>query len=91
MDDSQPSLSPWFHLGKATELLVAAAHYQFAKGLVKEFKRKEFNKYMIKYFLSVLINVKDAFRGLMKVLILFRDSLDRFGGSERVLAPLLGF
>ncbi len=52
-------------LGKATELLVAAAHYQFAKGLVREFKRKEFNKYMVKYFLSALINVKDVFGGLL--------------------------
>ena len=36
-------------LGKATELLVAAAHYQFGKELFKEFGKIEFKKYEIKH------------------------------------------
>jgi len=43
--------------GGATKLLVAAAHYQFAKGLVREFGRPEFRKYQFRYALSMVRNV----------------------------------
>lgn len=46
-------------LGKATELLVAAAHYQFAKELYKEFHRREFIRYRVKYFLSTIKNLSN--------------------------------
>ncbi|WP_243670398.1 hypothetical protein [Vulcanisaeta sp. JCM 16161] len=44
-------------LGKATELLVAAAHHQFAKELYREFHRREFIRYRIKYLLSTIRNI----------------------------------
>lgn len=40
-------------LGKATELLVAAAHFQFGRGLVREFGLGEFRRYMFKYLMSI--------------------------------------
>ena len=46
-------------LGKATELLVAAAHYQFAKALYKELHKHEFMRYKIKYLLSMIINLRN--------------------------------
>mgnify|MGYP001772933776 CR=1 FL=1 len=46
-------------LGKATELLVAAAHYQFAKALYREFHRREFTRYRIKYLLSTIKNLRN--------------------------------
>ena len=46
-------------LGKGTELLVAAAHYQFARALYKEFHRWEFMRYRIKYLLSMIKNLKN--------------------------------
>ena len=46
-------------LGKATELLVAAAHYQFAKALYREFHRREFMRYRIKYLLSTIKNLRN--------------------------------
>jgi hypothetical protein len=48
--------------GRATKLLVAAAHYQFAKGLVREFGRPEFRRYQLKYALSMVRNVGSIVR-----------------------------
>ena len=48
--------------GRATKLLVAAAHYQFAKGLVREFGRLEFRRYQLKYALSMVRNVGSIVR-----------------------------
>ncbi len=45
-------------LGRATKFLVAAAHYQFSEGLVKEFKIQQFRRYMIKYALSMIKNFR---------------------------------
>jgi hypothetical protein len=43
--------------GRATKFLMAVAHYQFAKGLVREFGRPEFRRYQLKYALSMVRNV----------------------------------
>lgn len=43
--------------GSATKVLVAAAHYQFSKGLLKEFKNNNFIRYNIKYLLSIIKNL----------------------------------
>jgi len=48
--------------GRATKLLVAAAHYQFAKGLVRGFSRPEFRRYQLKYALSMVRNVGSIVR-----------------------------
>ena len=43
--------------GYATKPLIAMAHYQFAKGLYREFKRREFLRYEFKYALSLIRNI----------------------------------
>jgi hypothetical protein len=43
--------------GTATKAYVALAHYQFGKSLFKEFRKKEFAKYYIKYSLSFIKNL----------------------------------
>jgi len=48
--------------GRATKLLVAAAHYQFAKGLVRMFGSPEFRRYQLKYALSMVRNVGSIVR-----------------------------
>jgi hypothetical protein len=48
--------------GRATKLLVAAAHYQFAKGLVREFGGWEFRRYQFKYALSMIRNLSSIVR-----------------------------
>ena len=50
------------HLEGQTKLLVATAHYQFAKGLVREFGRPEFRRYQLKYALSMVRNVGSIVR-----------------------------
>jgi len=47
--------------GKATEVLVAAAHRQFAKGLMREFGNREFYLYYLKYSASLLWNLRNLF------------------------------
>lgn len=47
--------------GRATKLLVAAAHYQFGKGLVREFGGWGFRRYALKYLLSSLKNIGSVF------------------------------
>ena len=44
--------------GKVSELLVAIAHYQFAKSLARELKLREIRLYRLKYALSILYNLK---------------------------------
>ena len=48
--------------GGMPELLKAAAHYQFAKGLVREFGRPEFRRYQFRYALSMIRNVSSIIR-----------------------------
>jgi hypothetical protein len=47
--------------GKATEVLVAAAHRQFARGLMREFGNREFYLYYLKYSASLLWNLRNLF------------------------------
>ncbi|WP_069808298.1 hypothetical protein [Vulcanisaeta thermophila] len=47
--------------GKATKLLVAAAHYQLGRGLVREFGGWGFRRYTLKYLLSSLKNIRSIF------------------------------
>ena len=49
--------------GSATKILVASAHYQFSKGLLREFKNSVFIRYNIKYLLSIMKNLRLLTKG----------------------------
>lgn len=50
-------------LGSATKILVASAHYQFSKGLLRELKNNIFIRYNIKYLLSIIKNLRFLTKG----------------------------